>query len=173
MYIVEGNIGTGKSTFLRLIEQHIPFLSIVYEPLQAWQTESDSDSILKNFYHAPHRWAFTMETVAMASRVRDHITEQKNASPYRVLERSIYSGHYCFAKNDYNNGFMNDIEWHMYNEWFTLLVAGKCKPPLGFIYLQTAPEISFERIKKEHVLQNRPFLFHIFNKLMSAIQNFY
>jgi deoxyadenosine/deoxycytidine kinase len=148
MYIVEGNIGTGKSTFLRLIEQHISFLKVVYEPLHTWQSEGNGESILRNFYHDPQRWAFTMETVAMASRVHDHIKEQHHPSPYRVLERSIYSGHYCFAKNDYNNGFMNDLEWHMYNDWFTLLVSDKCKPPLGFIYLQTTPEISFERIKK-------------------------
>lgn len=149
MYIVEGNIGTGKSTFLKLLAQNVPHVAVVYEPRQHWQKD-DGVSLLSNFYHDPHRWAYTMETLTMICRVREHLNEQKNRSPYRVMERSIYSGHYCFAQNDFDNGFMNETEWSIYNQWFNFLVPNHCQAPLGFIYLKTNPAISHERIKKRN-----------------------
>lgn len=147
MYIVEGNIGAGKSTFLKLISTYFPQIAVVFEPMAAWQTDESDQSILRKFYNDPSRWAYTIETLAMVNRVKDHLSEQQK-SPLRIMERSIYSGHYCFAHNDYASGFMTELEWNIYNQWFNFLVAGKCKPPLGFIYLKTDPEISFERLKK-------------------------
>lgn len=147
MYIIEGNIGAGKSTLLKLIQKKLPHLSVIFEPLQAWQTEEQGESILKNFYQDPHRWAYTIETLALIHRVRDHIAEQ-HKSPLCVMERSIYSGRYCFAQNGFNNGYLTPLEWNLYNQWFEFLVPSACKPPLGFIYLKTNPYVAYERIKK-------------------------
>jgi deoxyadenosine/deoxycytidine kinase len=81
-------------------------------------------------------------------RVRDHLHEQKNHNPNRILERSIYSGYYCFAKTGHKHGFMTDIEWAIHNRWFEFLITNKCLPPHGFIYLRATPEVAYERIKK-------------------------
>jgi deoxyadenosine/deoxycytidine kinase len=88
----------------------------------------------------------------MACRVKEHLREQQNKHPYRLFERSIYSGHYCFAHNSYQSGGMNSLEWDIYKQWFSFLMKGKCKLPTGFIYLKTDPAICQERIKK----RNRP-----------------
>lgn len=148
MYIIEGNIAAGKTTFLRLIQEKLPEIAVVFEPIQSWQSQVYGQSILANFYKDPHRWAYTMETLAMACRVREHLVEQENPNPFRLMERSIYSGHYVFASNSYHNGFLSELEWQLYLEWFNFLVTGKCMPPQGFIYLRTDPEVAFERIKK-------------------------
>lgn len=150
MYIVEGNIGAGKSTFLKLIEQNLPHISIALEPLHNWQSSEHGQSLLNNFYTEPKRWAYTLETLTMMCRVREHLIEQQHKNPNRIMERSIYSGHYCFAKNGYEHGFMNDIEWQMYNQQLQFLIPNKCRTPHGFIYLRVDPEISFERIKKRN-----------------------
>ncbi len=150
MYIVEGNIGAGKTTFLRLIGEKLPQVDVVYEPLHNWQSKVYGQSILTNFYKDPERWAYTMETLAMACRVQEHLKEQVNAFPLRLMERSIYSGHYVFATNDYHNGYLTALEWAIYLEWFNFLVAGHCKPPQGFIYLNVDPDVAFERIKKRN-----------------------
>ncbi len=150
MYIVEGNIGAGKSTFLNLIQTYAPHISVVYEPLHNWQSQVYGQSILANFYEDPERWAYTMETLAMACRVQEHLKEQQNSNPFRLMERSIYSGHYVFATNDFHNNFLSEIEWAIYLQWFNFLVSGHCKPPHGFIYLKTDPEVAFERIQKRN-----------------------
>lgn len=148
MYIVEGNIGAGKSTFLRLIQAYLPHIDVIFEPLHNWQGQVYGQSILSNFYQDPHRWAYTMETLAMTCRVQEHLREQENPHPLRLMERSIYSGHYTFATNGYKSGFMTKVEWELYLEWFNFLVTGHCKPPHGFIYLDVDPEVAYERIRK-------------------------
>ena len=151
MYILEGNIGAGKSTFLNLIEEQFPFLNIVLEPVNNWKNQSYGQSLLANFYQNPKRWAYTIETMAMACRIRDHLKHQDNDST-TIMERSVFSGHYCFAYNGHLSGFMTKLEWEIYTKWFDFLVGKKCIQPKGFIYLQTSPITAYERIKK----RNRP-----------------
>lgn len=148
MYLLEANIGAGKTTFLRLIQERLPEIAVIFEPVHNWQGQVYGQSILSSFYQDPHRWAYTMETLAMACRVQEHLVEQENPNPFRLMERSIYSGHYVFATNGYHNGFLSELEWQIYLEWFKFLVTGRCKAPQGFIYMRTTPEIAFERIKK-------------------------
>ena len=155
MYIVEGNIGAGKSTFLRLIQERLPEIAVVFEPIHNWQSKVYGQSILTNFYKDPHRWAYTMETLAMACRVQEHLIEQENPNPFRLMERSIYSGHYIFATNGYQNGFFTELEWQVYLQWFNFLVTGRCKPPQGIIYLKTEPEVAYERIKRRKRLAEK------------------
>ena len=95
-----------------------------------------------------YNWAYTMETVTMVGRVQEHLKEQEHPNPFRLMERSIYSGHYCFATNGYQMGFLSELEWKVYLAWFNFLVTERCKVPHGFIYLQVDPEVAYERIKK-------------------------
>ena len=150
MYFVEGPIGAGKTTFLRLIKEKLPELAVVFEPLHSWDSNQYGESLLSHFYQDPQRWAYTMETLAMACRVQEHLKEQQNPNPFRLMERSIYSGHYIFATNGYQNGFFTELEWQVYLQWFNFLIAGRCKSPQGFIYLKVEPEIAYERIKKRN-----------------------
>jgi deoxyadenosine/deoxycytidine kinase len=147
MYIVEGNVGAGKSTFLRLVAQYLTGIEVVVEPVASWQQPINGESILANFFNDTPRFAYTFETLTMMCRVRDHLAEQQK-SPLRILERSIYSGHYCFAHNCFQQRFMTPLEWELYNQWFNFLIPAKCKPPHGFIYLRVDPKVSFKRIQK-------------------------
>lgn len=149
MYIIEGNIGAGKSTFLKLLSTHIPEVSIALEPLQNWQSEHAGQSLLTNFYQAPERWAYTMETWALTCRVPEHIKDQAHTETPLVVERSIYSGHYCFALNGYMTGFMTDLEWDLYSRFFESMTKA-CHAPQGFIYMHVDPVIALERIKKRN-----------------------
>jgi len=150
MYIIEGNIGAGKTTLLKIIEHHFPHIKVVYEPLDSWHNREHGQSLLSNFYNDTPRWAFTMEMFALMCRVKEHIREQKNINQLVVMERSIYSGYYCFALNCYKQGFMNRLEWDIHRQWFNYLVDGTCKKPHGFIYLKTDPESARERAKKRN-----------------------
>jgi deoxyadenosine/deoxycytidine kinase len=151
MYLLEGNIGVGKSTFLSLIAQHCPEITVIQEPKENWATQDNGQSLLARFYADPQRWTYTIETLAMISRVKDHTREQQEKNPLRIMERSVYSGHYCFAKNGFANGHLSNMEWEIYSKWVEFLVQQKCHPPKGFIYLQAKPDICFARMQ----LRNR------------------
>ncbi|MCK4265456.1 deoxynucleoside kinase [Candidatus Babeliales bacterium] len=146
MYIVEGNIGVGKSTFIRLINKLDSSIGIVPEPVENWTGKEYGQSLLAEFYKNPSRWAYTLETLAMMSRVKNHLLETKNSNPFRLMERSVYSGHYCFAKNDKQNKYLSSLEWQIYNSWIDFMIRKKLTPPLGFIYLQAKPEICYDRV---------------------------
>ena len=55
MYIVEGNIGVGKSTFLQLIHHLDPTIAIIPEPKENWAQRVYGQSLLANFYQDPQR----------------------------------------------------------------------------------------------------------------------
>lgn len=146
MYILEGNNGIGKSTLLKLIQKNLPHVEALQEPVDVWAKEhNNEDSLLARFYANAPRWAYTMETYTMIARVQEHLKAQHNPSPFKIMERSLYSGHYCFARNGYEQGFMTEMEWTIYNKWFKFLVPQKCEAPKGFIYIQSDPEVCFER----------------------------
>lgn len=151
MYIIEGNVGAGKSTLLNMIQRTMHHVHIVQEPVTTWaQEDLGSESLLAKFYKDVPRWAYTMETYTMFSRVKEHIRVQNLPNPFIIMERSLYSGHYCFARNGYEQGYMKDLEWSIYNHWFTYLVPHHCKVPQGFIYLSSNPTLCFERTTKRN-----------------------
>ena len=84
----------------------------------------------------------------MMTRVREHTYHQANAQPASLMERSVYSGHYCFAKNGHVEGFFTKTEWEVYLKWMAFMVLETCKPPRGFIYLQASPEACFARLRE-------------------------
>jgi deoxyadenosine/deoxycytidine kinase len=148
MFIVEGNIGVGKSTFLKKIGLQHKDLIIVQEPLQRWTANINGESLLNNFYKNPSRWAYTVETAIMFARVKNHIEQQANKSTMILMERSIYSGHYCFALCGKEKGYFSNFEWDMYERWVTFFFKNQCHIPHGFVYLQASYNSCANRIKK-------------------------
>ena len=149
MFILEGNIGAGKSTLLKLIKEHLPHIPVALEPVDDWQKQIYGQSLLTNFYQNSKRWAYTFETFTMMNRAKEHIAAHAH-NAIQIVERSVYSGYYCFARNSYEQGFLSPLEWKLYLEWYEWLVAEKCKAPQGFIYLRVDPQIAYERTKKRN-----------------------
>ncbi len=149
-FIVEGNIGAGKSTFLHMLKQYLN-VQIMLEPHEQWQNVGDGHNLLDLFYKNPTRWAYSFQSYAFISRI---MMQQAHArtNPYtaQVLERSVFSDRYCFAFNAYELGYMNPLEWRIYQEWFSWLVETYLPQPDGFIYLRTDPTICYNRLKKRN-----------------------
>ena len=92
MYILEGNIGAGKSTFLRLLSEHMPAIGISLEPVHNWQKEVYGQSLLANFYQEPRRWAYTFETMTMICRIQDTWQNSGTPSAYALLNAPSIRG---------------------------------------------------------------------------------
>lgn len=152
MLTLEGNIGAGKSTFLRIIQKYLPQIDVVFEPTNKWQGAGDSENLLKFFYDDSKRWAYTFQSYAFISRIQEQEESlARNAHlPVQILERSVYCDRYCFAFNAYEMGMMTPLEWHIYTEWFSWLVENHTSKPDGFIYLRTNPETCISRIAKRN-----------------------
>lgn len=149
-FVVEGNIGVGKSTFLRLIKERLE-VQVVYEPIARWQDVGGTGNLFEKFYTDTARWAYSFQSYAFITRILEQEMCSKTAgSLVQILERSVFSDRYCFAKNCYELGVMSLLEWQMYQDWFSWLVENHLQKPAGFIYLMCEPEVSYERLKKRN-----------------------
>src|SRR3989339_352860 len=153
-FVVEGNIGAGKSTFLRLMGQQLN-AELAFEPHEAWQN-IEGENLLDAFYKDGKRWAYTFQTYAFITRV---ISVEQHARltqhPFLLVERSVFADRYCFAQNAHEIGLMNDLEWALYKDWFSWFVENRVDKPHGFIYLRTDPRICFERLTKRNRFEEK------------------
>ena len=147
--MIEGNIGAGKSTFLKVLSNYID-VEIIFEPTDKWQNASEDENLLHLFYKDTPRWAYTFQSYAFISRINTilEFRAKNTSSKIQLLERSIYCDRYCFAKNCYESGLMSPVEWHIYTEWFSWLAEKYAPIPNGFIYLKTTPETCYQRVLK-------------------------
>lgn len=145
--IVEGNIGVGKSSFLKLLAQRLD-CKVVFEPHEKWQQIGEAGNLLEKFYEDTSRWAYTFQSYAFLSRVLEQEESILNAdNEVVVFERSVFSDLHCFAKNCFELGTMTALEWNLYREWFSWLVGHHVIIPTGFIYLRGNPQVCFDRLK--------------------------
>ena len=86
--IVEGNVGAGKSTFLKMLDRYLN-AQLVLEPHERWQ-DINGDNLLEKFYTDTSRWAYTFQTYAFITRVWEQQSALKNCfSDVHILERSV------------------------------------------------------------------------------------
>lgn len=147
---IEGNIGVGKSTFLKILQKNLD-IKAVSEPVSTWENIS-GHNLLAKFYDSPKRWSYTFQNYAFISRIKSlHEAFKNNINNKLIIEeRSVFSDRYCFAQNLYEQGLMDDLEWNIYLSWFNWLTQFFAVKPIGFIYLKTSPEICYERIHKRN-----------------------
>lgn len=151
LFILEGNIGAGKSTLLKLLRESLN-IDVINEPIDKWQNVEGQENLLDLFYKDTKRWAYTFQSYAFISRVQAILESLKrvDSSSTQILERSVFSDRFCFAKNAHEAGLMSDLEWQIYKDWFEWLVGSYMPKPRGFIYLRTTPHISHTRLTKRN-----------------------
>ena len=155
---IEGNIGSGKSTLLKLLQNSVEDVQILKEPVAEWQSINGNPrlNLLELFYNDPKRWAYTFQSYAYYTRIRQW-TEMELFQKYAVAERSVLSDKYIFAMNGKKAGYFNEVEWALYEEYFNWLSKQfKADHIDGIIYLNTPPETCAERINKRGRQVNNP-----------------
>ena len=148
IFIVEGNIGSGKSTFLTRVKDILKDdVQIIYEPLDEWLSVKDENgkNILDYFYSDMERFCYAFQSMAFITRYQKTLTIDKSKK-YVFIERSIFSDKKIFAENCRKNKIMSEIEWNIYNEWFESL-SKLITFEHQFIYLRCSPEVSYQRLK--------------------------
>jgi deoxyadenosine/deoxycytidine kinase len=157
---IEGNIGSGKSTFLETLKKKYknnPAVIFIREPVDEWEKFQDNkgETMLKKFYNNAEKYAFPFQMMAYISRLkllRDVIKNINNIKSttitcyYIISERSLYTDRYVFAKMLYDQGKIEELNYQIYLYWFnefTDLLTN-----IQYIYLKCEPKKCFERITK-------------------------
>lgn len=86
---IEGNIGVGKSTFLRLMNKVKGLegnIVTMPEPVSKWQDVAGKGNLLQKFYEEPNRYAYTFQSYAFITRFVQH-NEGVQSNPGKKKER--------------------------------------------------------------------------------------
>lgn len=150
--IVEGNVGSGKTTFLETFQHNQGNkIEVLVEPIEMWRN-CRGHNLLQLVFQDPIRYSLMFQSYVQLTMAKLH--NQPTQKPIRMMERSLLSARYCFVESLHNSGLMADCEYSVISEWFDFLITF---PKLDFkvdqiIYLRTRPEVAYERILK----RNRP-----------------
>ena len=162
---VDGNIGSGKSTFIQNFKQYInnyiKNINIIFvqEPIDEWNniTDKNGDNILSNFYKDQEKYAFSFQIMAIITRYKkltEAINEaytlelKTNKKTFIVVERSIITDKHIFAKMLYNSNKIDEINYKIYCKWYDII-----EPSISIykmLYIYTLPNICHERINNRN-----------------------
>lgn len=132
---IEGNIGSGKTKQLQLLKEK--GYTVIEENVESWKEEG----WLERFYKNPYRTAlgFQMRVLYDHLNRKSEITE-----PITIIERSAYTCIEVFGKILLEDKMMTVQDINLMRMYFE---ANKFLPDV-FIYIQTLPNIAYERVRK-------------------------
>lgn len=140
---VEGNIGSGKSTFLsHCANKHD--IEVLPEPIADW-TNVGGVNLLANLYTDPVKWGMTFQTYVTLTMLQSHL--RSSGAPIKVMERSIFSARNCFVKNMLADGSLQPGMFNVLQEWYDFIDTYHQVQVDLIIYLRTTPDVAFQRLK--------------------------
>jgi len=154
LFSIEGNIGSGKSTLVRLLKKQFVEISdipihFVDEPVSQWEMiqNEEGKNMIQLFYSDPQKYSFAFQMMAYISRLsllREAIL--KYPKDIIITERCLLTDYHVFAKMLYENKSMLKEEYDIYQKWFYYFQQEINLS--GIIYVKTDPEVAFQRCEK-------------------------
>ena len=68
---IEGNIGSGKTTFLNHFQKYEDSVCLLTEPVERWRNLNGTN-LLNAFYKEPFRWAMPFQTYVTLTMMERH-----------------------------------------------------------------------------------------------------
>ena len=158
LYSIEGNIGSGKTTFIKFLTEYSSNkknLIILPEPLALWENivNSDGDNVLTSLYKNQERNALNFQIIALFTRRKLLVETMENALNLEkqlgeeviiLSERTLKSDYHIFATMLHNQKKLSDHDFtaykFLYNEYSEEFKLSKA------IYIKTSPEICHQRV---------------------------
>lgn len=151
---IEGNIGSGKSTFCKYMKDNFKNYSdkniyFLDEPVDEWVNIKDEygSNLLEKFYNDQTKYSFCFQMTAYISRLSKlkEALEKYGEDDIIITERCVYSDANVFAKMLYDSKKINTIEYQVYLKWFNFFM--KDIPQIFYVYIDTNYENCYDRIK--------------------------
>lgn len=142
---ITGNIGAGKTTLASKLAEHYGW-EVLYEAVEG-------NPYLPPFYEDMEKWAFHLQIYFLNSRFEQVLKIKKLAEDKTIIQdRSIYEDAYIFARNLYESGKFNEIDYQTYRSMFNTITQAITHPDL-MIYLRA----DLPKLQRQINKRNRDF----------------
>lgn len=141
---VEGNVGSGKSTFLNYFKKYEDF-HVLDEPIEKWKN-LQGHNLLDLKFNDPDRFQFSFQSYATVTRLRQHI--ETTTKPIKIMERSLLTARRCFVENLYETKALEEGAYYVMNEWYEFVNEFHPIHCNVIVYLRTSPEVASARVKE-------------------------
>ncbi|HBT40028.1 MAG: Deoxynucleoside kinase [Thermotoga sp. 50_1627] len=136
--VVEGTVGAGKTTLIRVISERLG-LEPIYE-----LTDEKIVDLLTHFYADPAKWGFHLQIYFLTKRFQQMELAKQVGNV--VMDRCIFCDH-IFPTVLLKRKEMNQLEYDIYREVQGEFLKYSLAPEL-MIYLRCSTRTAIERIKK-------------------------
>lgn len=164
IFSIEGNIGSGKSTFCKYLKDHFTKhynktqnIIFVDEPVEDWENIKDKDgNLLEHFYKCPEKYSYCFQMTAYISRLINlkNAIKNSNENDIIIMERCVFSDYNVFAKMLYDSKKINEIEFKSYKMWFNHFLQDL--PTFFYIYIKTDFKNCHDRVLKRSRVGETP-----------------
>jgi len=157
--IVEGPIGVGKTSLVKLLAKEFNARTVLEKP--------EENPFLPQFYQDRKKYAFQTQLFFLLNRYR----QQKEIAQLDLFNQITISD-YLFAKDRiFASINLDDHELALYEQIYQLLNSQMPSPDL-VIYLQAKPEVLLQRIRsRNHPYEREVDLDYL--KLLNEAYNYY
>jgi deoxycitidine kinase/deoxyguanosine kinase len=150
--VIQGNIGSGKSTFVENLKTKYganPEICFLQEPVSEWLKIQDENgvNILEKYYSNQQKYSFMFQMMAYISRL-SILKKAVDSGKYKyiVTERCLNTDRRVFCKMLYDDGFIEKIGYDIYNRWFDEFNINGVE--YVHFYIRTVPTVSKFRVDK-------------------------
>ncbi len=158
--VVEGPIGVGKTTFVKLLAEAFQAKTVL--------ERAEENPFLGKFYGEPNKFAFQTQIFFLLTRYQ----QQQEILQTELFRRNIFSD-YLFAKDRifaYLN--LSEDELVLY-EWIYQLLDQRVVKPDLVIYLQAPVHVLLKRIRKRALWHEKEMDPQYLEKVSKAYSNFF
>ena len=86
--VVEGNIGSGKTTFLEHFSAK-DIVEVVTEPVEEWRNVG-GHNLLQLMYENPSRWSHIFQSYVQLTMTKNHVRKLSSSQVYKLKEYLHY-----------------------------------------------------------------------------------
>jgi deoxyadenosine/deoxycytidine kinase len=147
IFSIEGNIGSGKTTVIRHLQQiYGDQVVLVEEPVKDWQN-LEGENLLKKKNEDLNRWGYSFEAYVLITKMNELTKIADSDKKIVLIERCMLTDKAFFDVN-VQNGFSTPMEEAMFQNLFEFLSRNIYPKLSGIIYLDTPVEECIKRMEE-------------------------
>jgi len=141
---VDGNIGAGKTTFVKSLNFFLQKNGV--DSQIAEEDMSNKMKTLQLFLKDQKKYAFAFQLMMLSERINIYKSSLPVGGKTTIIDRSLV-GDYAFASHHHDKKNISDDEWLAYREMLEKYSNEDFfQVPDYYLYLKVSPKVAYERI---------------------------